>query len=76
VDRCVRRDADVEGRSVDVPMSTIIVNRKNNASRTILHYRGNLPELSAEEFIREFGGVIAMEGISWVHFEGGMEIFK
>ncbi|KAH7715490.1 ketohexokinase isoform 1 [Aphelenchoides avenae] len=59
-ERCLRRE---EG---EVPLSSIIVNLEHG-TRTIVHYDGEIPEPSAEEFRREFPD---LDGFSWVHFEG------
>jgi hypothetical protein len=38
-----------------------------NGSRTILHFRGDLPELNAKDFIDCFP---SLDSFSWFHFEG------
>jgi sugar/nucleoside kinase (ribokinase family) len=53
----------------DSPLSTIIVNRENG-SRTILHYRGTLAELTAPEFVAVYAADIAGGHLRWIHFEG------
>ncbi|CAD5205421.1 unnamed protein product [Bursaphelenchus okinawaensis] len=49
-----------------VPVSTCVVNI-SNGSRTILHYRGDLPEINADEFEETFPN---FDDFSWIHFEG------
>ncbi|KAI1723168.1 pfkB family carbohydrate kinase domain-containing protein [Ditylenchus destructor] len=61
IERCLQRD------DCEVPVSTVIANRKNG-SRTILHYRGSMPELSCEEFIAAYGD--RLNDYGWIHFEG------
>jgi len=56
-----------EDPSVAVPHSTVVCNVKTG-SRTILHYRGNLPEVKASEFKEKFEN--KLEEYSWIHFEG------
>ncbi|KAI6190920.1 PfkB domain-containing protein [Aphelenchoides bicaudatus] len=57
----------IERANAECPVSTVIVNESNNGSRTILHYRGNLPEILSSEFEKEFP---SLDEYSWVHFEG------
>uniref|UniRef100_A0A915DNZ0 Carbohydrate kinase PfkB domain-containing protein n=1 Tax=Ditylenchus dipsaci TaxID=166011 RepID=A0A915DNZ0_9BILA len=61
IQNCVRRPG------TDIPKSTVILNRING-SRTVLHYRGSIPELTAEEFIEIFDD--KLDNYSWIHFEG------
>ncbi|KAI6222747.1 PfkB domain-containing protein [Aphelenchoides besseyi] len=49
-----------------LPISTVIVNEVTG-TRTILHFRGNLPELTVDEFAAEFP---KLSEFSWIHFEG------
>ncbi|KAI6174427.1 PfkB domain-containing protein [Aphelenchoides besseyi] len=49
-----------------LPISTVIVNELTG-TRTILHFRGNLPELTVDEFVAEFP---SLSEFSWIHFEG------
>ncbi|KAH7719814.1 ketohexokinase [Aphelenchoides avenae] len=58
--RCIRRP------NCKSAVSTCIVN-ESSGTRTILHYRGNLQEPTAEEFKRTFPN---LDEFSWVHFEG------
>ncbi|KAL7075174.1 hypothetical protein ACQ4LE_005618 [Meloidogyne hapla] len=53
----------------EFPVSTVIINQ-NNGSRTILHYRGNLEEITFEEFYNVFAQQIRDGKIDWIHFEG------
>lgn len=57
---------------LQVPISTVIINRLNKeGSRTILHHRGNMPEVNAQEFIDIFPFLGGEEDpYGWVHFEG------
>lgn len=50
------------------PISTAIINVETG-TRTILHYRGNLPELKAAEFIQQFD-LFKLRIYGWIHFEG------
>ncbi|KAI6241853.1 PfkB domain-containing protein [Aphelenchoides fujianensis] len=56
----------VERPNATLPISTVIVNELTG-TRTILHFRGTLPELTLEEFAAEFP---RLDDFSWVHFEG------
>lgn len=56
----------VEHSNVEAPVSTAIVNEVKG-TRTILHFRGNLPELTESDFIREYP---TLESYTWFHFEG------
>nr|XP_039254010.1 ketohexokinase-like isoform X1 [Styela clava] len=49
---------------VDFPTSSVIVN-KQNGSRTIMHFRGDLPELNVEAFQN-----LDLGDHAWFHFEG------
>jgi len=56
----------LERPAASIPISTCIINQ-TSGSRTILHYRGDLPELTAAEFAVEFPD---LDRYSWIHFEG------
>ena len=58
----------------DFPTSIVIVNRKNG-SRTILHYRGTLPETTFDDFKEAYSEDIEEGQISWIHFEGGNNLY-
>ncbi|CAD5207802.1 unnamed protein product [Bursaphelenchus xylophilus] len=49
-----------------VPISTCIVNL-SNGTRTILHFRGDIGEITAKEFEEKFTD---LSEYSWIHFEG------
>uniref|UniRef100_A0AC34RMT0 Ketohexokinase n=1 Tax=Panagrolaimus sp. JU765 TaxID=591449 RepID=A0AC34RMT0_9BILA len=53
--------------NISIPHSTVICNT-TNGSRTVLHYRGNLPEITATEFKEKFPN--GFGNYSWIHFEG------
>ncbi|VDK45509.1 unnamed protein product [Anisakis simplex] len=59
-ERCILRNQS------DVPLSTIIVN-ETSGTRTVLHYRGHMDELSCDEFKKTFPDIFEF---SWIHFEG------
>lgn len=46
-------------------MSVILINAQNG-SRTIVHHRGAMPEISLVDFKQN----VALEEFSWIHFEG------
>uniref|UniRef100_A0A915NA71 Uncharacterized protein n=1 Tax=Meloidogyne javanica TaxID=6303 RepID=A0A915NA71_MELJA len=73
VDELIEKSGINIGKSVrrvnsECPLSTVIIN-KNNGSRTILHYRGNLEEITFEEFSNAFGQEIRDGKLDWIHFE-------
>nr|CAD2174759.1 unnamed protein product [Meloidogyne enterolobii] len=75
VDELIEKSGINIGKSVrrvnsECPLSTVIINSKNNGSRTILHYRGNLEEITFEEFYNAFGQEIKDGKLDWIHFEG------
>uniref|UniRef100_A0A914PPL9 Carbohydrate kinase PfkB domain-containing protein n=1 Tax=Panagrolaimus davidi TaxID=227884 RepID=A0A914PPL9_9BILA len=50
-----------------IPQSTVIVN-ETSATRTVLHFRGDLPEILSTEFKSKFSQ--GFKEYSWIHFEG------
>uniref|UniRef100_A0A7E4V0C1 PfkB domain-containing protein n=1 Tax=Panagrellus redivivus TaxID=6233 RepID=A0A7E4V0C1_PANRE len=53
----------------EVPVSTCILN-ETAGSRTVFHYRGNLPEIEADEFVRRVVKDEVLSKVGWIHFEG------
>lgn len=66
-DICVGKSLRISNH-FEIPISSIIVN-KENGSRTILHYRGTLPEINAHDFARCFDAE-TLNAYGWIHFEG------
>uniref|UniRef100_A0AC34GUT1 Carbohydrate kinase PfkB domain-containing protein n=1 Tax=Panagrolaimus sp. ES5 TaxID=591445 RepID=A0AC34GUT1_9BILA len=64
---CFWRQEEEEDKQYSIPQSTVIVN-ETSATRTVLHYRGDLPEISSAEFQSKFSS--GFEEYSWIHFEG------
>lgn len=62
---CAKRSIQKNG--FECPISTVIINY-STGTRTVLHYRGNMPEIKTSEFQTTFGDVIS--DFSWFHFEG------
>ena len=53
-------------QNTPTPVSTVLINSQTG-SRTILHFRGTMRELTFEDFKDK----ICLADYSWVHFEGG-----
>ncbi|XP_071441055.1 ketohexokinase-like [Hetaerina americana] len=65
IDHCPTRKGNAEKSFLDsFPVSTVLINCKNG-SRTIIHSKGDLPELSLENFKQ-----LDLSEYSWIHFEG------
>ena len=47
-----------------LPSSIILLNNENG-TRTIVHHRGGMPEITAADFKK-----LDLEKYSWIHFEG------
>src|SRR5690242_3149682 len=61
-DFCVRHDAS--------PLPTsYILQASDTSSRTIAHFRGDMPELGADRFQRHIS-VDILPSLAWIHFEG------
>ncbi|XP_046383268.1 ketohexokinase-like [Ischnura elegans] len=65
IDHCPTRKACDEKSFLDsFPVSTVLINSKNG-SRTIIHSKGDIPEITVENFKD-----VNFSDYSWIHFEG------
>ena len=59
-----KMDSRVPSESFGLILFSIFI--KTNGSRTIVHHRGAMPEITFEDFKK-----LNLSEYSWIHFEGG-----
>jgi len=64
MDQCNIKYSNCVRNNCLLPMSVILINDQNG-SRTIVHHRGAMPEITLEDFQK-----LNLNDYSWIHFEG------